>query len=323
MAQGKGSSYPFLVFYGGEDFLLDRDMDKARRWDGRSITLLDGIGMTDHELVSICCRNSMDGTARVVILDEAQKVKGDKALKNYIEDKDPSDLSVVLVAIVRSEKLSDVWSKAAQKGRSVERRKLKTWDNNNEVVAWIEQEASRLKVKLAKGVAAVLYEHVGGDLYRLASEIQKIALIAGEGNEAGAAHLKLTIAPTPSVEPWQVAEAAVAKDKRKAMNLLSLLYKTQGDEVNVPLVSSLMRQVEKLLVARQMINKGVSDDELAAYMGMKPFRCKHFFLPVVQKHGIVALVEHMTRLCQLDVDVKGSSKSKRTLVELAVLSISG
>lgn len=317
----KKSSLPFLVFYGGEDFFLDRDLSKARQWEGRSVTLLSGSETEDCELVSICSTASADGSLRLVLVDDAQKVKG-KMLEEYIEEKDSSDSSTILVAIVRSEKLPEIWAAAGLKGKVVERKKLKTWESNNEVIKWIADEATRVGIKLSAGLSSTLFEAVGADLYRLSSEVQKLALLVGKNGEAEMSHLRLTVSPSPTAEPWQVAEAALNKDRKKAMNQLSTVYKNQGDDVHVLLVSSLIKQTEKLVLARQMLDAGLTDDVIAGIVGIHPYRCRTQLIPQARKHSLKSLIGHMSRLCKLDVDVKGPSRSKRTLVELAVLAIS-
>lgn len=322
MAKAKSPLKPFRVFFGAEDFLLDRELYRAKRWTGRDVTCLDGNGLHDHELVDILDTPSTD-RPRAVIVDDAQKVKGDKALKAYIEDKSETDTSVVLAAFIRADKLPELWLQAANKGKIVERPKLKTWDNNNEVVAWIEAEAALQGIKLAKGLSKIIYDYVGADLYRLASELQKLAIFIGPDGEATSANLALTISPSLTAEPWQVAEAAVSREQSKAMNLLSTLYKNQGDDANLPMVSALIKQIEKIIPARQMLDRGMTADEIATIIEMHPYRCKNFFVPMVRKHHLGTLIGHMTRLCKLDADVKGPGRSKRTLVELAVLAISG
>jgi len=322
MASAKSSSVPFVVSFGGETYFLDKDLEKARVWSGRMVSLFDGDGLTDHDLVSFLESTPFDGSERVVVVDDAQKIKGDKQLKRYIEAKDPKDISTILVAIIRSEKLGSLWEEAAKKGKRFEYKKLKTYADNNEVVKWVEAEAKRLGLALDKGIASSMYQLVGGDLHRLANELEKLRVIA-KGEMVTAAILNLVLSPSPVAEPWQVAEAAVEKDVKKAMNLLSILYRNQGDDANVPLTYALMRQVEKLIVARQMIDRKASDEEIAAAIDMHPWRCRNHFLPFVRRHDLGRLAGHMRRLCRLDESVKSSARSKRTLVELAVLSIAG
>jgi len=317
----KTTLQPFIVSFGAETYFLDRDLVRARSWKDRSIVQVDGDEVTDIELVSICETRGFDGLDRVVILDEAQKVKGDKALKTYIADKALTDASTVLVVIVRSEKLPDIWAQAAKKGRLFEHKKLKTWENNNEVVKWVATEAMRLELGLEKGVPEVLFQYVGADLYKLQSELQKLQLLVGRGNKATLEHLRKVIAPSPSAEPWQVAEAAAERDSKKALNLLSLVYRTMGEEAHVPISFSLIKQIEKLLVARHLLEKKATDEEIAVAIGMNPWRCKTYFLPNVRKHTLGGLISVLGGLRKLDVDVKSSARSRRTRVELAVLAI--
>lgn len=317
----KATLQPFIVSFGPETYFLDRDLVRARSWKDRSIVQVDGDEVNDVELVSICETRGFDGQDRVVILDDAQKVKGDKALKAYIADKSPSDGSTVLVVIVRSEKLPDIWAQAAKKGKLLEHKKLKTYENNNEVVKWITSEAMRLELGLDKMVAEVLFQYVGSDLYKIQSELQKLQLLIGKGNKATLDHLRKVIAPSPSAEPWQVAEAAVERDTKKALNLLSLVYRTMGDEAHVPIAFSLLKQVEKLMIACDLLRRKASEDEIAVAIGMNPWRCKNYFLPNARRHTLGGLTSILSGLRELDVDVKSSARSRRTRVELAVLSV--
>jgi len=317
----KQTIQPFIVSFGAEGFFLDRDLERARSWKDRSVLRLAGEETTEDELVSICETLPFDGRGQVVILDDAQKVKADKVLKAYVADKAVTDDSTVLVVIIRSEKLPDIWAQAAKKGKLFEHKKFKTWDNNNEVVKWAISEAMRLELGLDKGVPELLFQLTGGDLYRISSELRKLQILVGKGNKATIAHLKLVLSPSPIAEPYQVAEAAAERDQKKAMNLLSIVYRTMGDEAHVPLSYSLIKQVEKLVVARHLLDKNASDEDIAVAVGMHPWRCKNYFLPNVRKHTFGGLVACMRDLRKLDSDVKGPARSKRTRVELAVLSL--
>lgn len=317
----KKSPSAFVVSFGSEDYLLDLDLDRARTWKDRSVVLVSGEDVDDRELVGLCETGSMDGSARVVILDDAQKVKGEKALKAYVAAKEPNDDSVVLVAIVRSDKCPAIWNEAAKKGRLIEHKKLKSWDSNNEVVKWIEGEARRLGLVLDKGISELFFQLVGSNLYRLANELGKLAVLFGKNAKIGRDEIKLVVSPSPTAEPYQVAEAAVTKDSRRAMNTLSTVYRLMGDEAHVPITFSLIKQVEKITMARSLLDKGATEDEVAAALEMNAWRYRNHFLPIVQKHRLSDLIRHMRTLRDLDENVKSSARSKRTLVELAVLGI--
>ena len=309
---------PFVVSFGGEDLLLDRDMDKAKTWAGRSYRVLNGETVDGDQIVSVCETYSED--SRTVIVDNAHKVRDNKALREYIENRSVGDKSVILVAIVRSEKLPEMWSLAVSKGKGLERKKLKPWDESGHLT-WIKLETDRCRVSIEDVVAKQLLQLVGTDFYRLANEIRKLSLYVGPAGRIQKEHILLVTTPTPRAEPWQVAEHVISKDLRKALSMFSLLYKNEGEDCLLPVVRSMMKQVEKSAVIRSLLDKGVADADIAVTVGMKEWPFKNMAAPNARKHELKSLVQYMGRLCKLDADVKGPALSKRTLVELTMLSI--
>lgn len=319
MAASK-SFKPFVVSFGGEDFFLDRDLDKARHWAGRKAIVLDGDGMHDYEVVGICETNTEE--PRTIIVDNAHKLKGnkDKDLRAYIENKHPNDTSVILVGIVRAEKLPEVWSIALSKGKGYERKPFKPWDVDG-YIKWMQQEAEHSRVSIDAETAKNLLQLVGQDLYRLANEIRKLALYVGGAERIKKEHILLVTTPSPKAEPFQVAEMVIGKEARKALNAFSTLYKNAGEDCLIPVVRAVMKQVEKTAIIRSLQDKGVPEADIAVLVGMKEWPLKNVAAPIARKHELRTLVQHMGRLCKLDADVKGPARSKRTLVELTMLSI--
>ncbi len=90
----------------------------------------------------------------------------------------------------------------------------------------------------------------------------------------------------------------------------------------MPTTNALMKQVERALVVRCQLDRGVDPDLVAASVGLdaKKFPYKQL-AEAAKKHASRDLLRHMSRLCKLDVDVKGAASSKRTLVELAILAV--
>ncbi len=316
----KEKAKPFVIAYGEEDFLLDRTLALGKAWKDRSTFILDGNKLSDGELVSVCESTSYDGRSRVVILDNAQKLSGKASLEEYIKAKDPTDSSVVLVAALRSDKISEVWQAAAAKGTLYHCERFKPWQAEK-TLARIAKEASRLGLRLGEGVAESLHQLVGSDLGLVVNELRKISHLLGSGATVEKQHVLLVVPPRVPVEPKQIVEAAFEKKPLRALERISWLYRNRGDVASVLVTSALLYQVEKLLVARQMLDKGDSTAIIASSLGMHEFACAKNLLPLARKHEVARLCDHMKMLCRLDTLVKGPALSKRTHVELAVLSI--
>jgi len=247
-------------------------------------------------------------------------MKGNKELREFIEGYNVAEKALILVAIVRSEKLSDIWVLVASKGKGIERKKFKPWATE-EYINFIKTEASHLRVVIDKEVASVLFQYAGTDLYRLENELRKLSIFVGQAGVIRKEHIALVTTPTPKAEPFQIAEQVLLKNKGKALNLFSILYKNSGDDALIPVTRALMNQVEKTIIIRSLQDKGLVETDIATLIGMKEWPYKNIAAPMARKHDFKSLVKHMGKLCKLDADVKGSVRSKRTLVELTMLSI--
>lgn len=320
MSAKKRRSGPFVLAFGGEEYLLDRVMERGRTWEGRSVTELDGDGLTDVEFVSACEMVPFSGEPLVVVLDNAHKLKVDKALGRFIEGLSKDDESVTVVAIFRSEKLPASWDGATDKGQVYNYPRFKPWQEDK-IQARIVEEAKRLNLAFDEGIPGLFVKLLGDNLRRTVNEMNKLVHLVGPGGKITKKEVAAVIAPDVPAEPFEVAEAATSKDVRTALRLVSVLYKTMGDGASVPITASLMKQVEKLLIARQMLDRGDSIEIIATRLEMHKFVLQKSLLPKAQKFTVAELRDQMRRLCRLETQVKGAARSKRTLVELAVLSI--
>lgn len=314
---------PFLVLYGDEDFLMDRTVNTKRQsWKKtRTVIMKDGGDLNDEELVSLCESNAMFGEPenKAIFLDNAQdlKLKGD--LAKYIAQKDPKDLSCLILAVVRSGKLPQVWKDAVKKGEQGFYQKLKPWDTDK-AISRIIDEAALLGVKLDQPLAELIHRYLGDNLRATVSELSKLSYLANNGTITKA-QIVSVLTPDLQVAPYQIAEAALERNSRKALNLMTTLYTSMGDGANVPLAYALMDKVEKLTVVRHLLDQGETSQGISIRLGVHEYVCKKSWIPLAQKHTLKDLFRHMQDLCKLDVQVKGAARSKRTLVELAVLSI--
>lgn len=315
-------SYPFLVIYGDEEFQLDRFVQQQKDlWRDRDVEVRDGDLITEEGLVTLLeSRSVFDDTPRAVILDNAQELKLDKTFAEYVEGKNPKDISTILLAVVRAKELPAAWKPVAKKGWSDKRSKFKPWETEL-VVGRISEEAKELGLKLEKGVPELIHYCLGDNLRSTVNELRKLTYLVEPGSVVTKAQVSTVIAKDMPAEPYQVAEQAIAKRPKQAMNLASLVFSAMGETASVPIASALMREVEKMLVVRQMLDKGDPHNVIATAIGKHPYVFTKNILPLASRHTVPVLVGHMKNLCRLDGQVKGPARSKRTLVELAVLSI--
>ena len=309
---------PFVVAYGANNFRLDRDVEKLRS-SKRRIIRLDAEGMSDATLIGHC--ETYDEEPRTIILENAQELKIGKDLQPFIEGRNVRDPSMKLAVIIRSPKLPEVWESVGSKGDILQRENLKPWDKDG-FVKFILGEAQMNRVVISREIAELLFDWVGPDFYRLANEIKKLATYVGQAETIKKEHVFLVTTKVPQATPFQVAEAVLEKSPTKALNYFSVLYGSQGEaKTLIPVLYEMMKQVSSAITIRSMQEQGMSEEDVASMLSMNPWKYKNHVAPMVKKHSLKALVGYMGQLCRLDAYVKSGSISKRTMVELTILSI--
>lgn len=316
---GASNTRVFTVFYGEEDYLLDRELMRALKWPDRMVTHLDGGPASEDDVVSALEEMTLDGSKIVVVLDNAQKVKISKEFPAYLERRDVKDKSSLLVAICRSAALPKGWDKVASKGRAIEHPKFKPWEDDK-FRGRLQKEASLFGLTVNEQAASLLLKLHKDDSCQMANEVRKLSFLVERGGEITLDLVRAICAQRYTVFPWDVAEEAVQRRSRPALLYTSLLFQEKGDEAAVPIVAALMKQVERLLLLRSMVDQNQTPETMGGVLGLHPYVVKKT-LPVVQGYTVVRLRDQMQKLCELEVQVKGPASSKRTLVELAVLSL--
>jgi DNA polymerase III delta subunit len=326
--------HPFMVYSGTEEYDLDRQISRFREGykQSRQVILLDGKHTDSSEVVAACEEYSfLDERDRLVILDHAEAVKNTAPIKAYIEAKDPSDLSAVLVAVLRptvkderitTANVTGVWAKAA-KFYATTFDMARHWDTKAKLVR-LNEEAGILGMRLDKGVAEALLTVVGDDLYSLTNELKKLSLLVGEHGTVTLQHVKKVVTQKPPASAFEVADATCEKNVKRAMNLVAHLYRYDGeDKATLTISSALIRNVEHLLVTRAMLDAHKPHEEIVSRLGgnLPFFVWQKKFLAWSNRHTVASLRTNLATLCRLDANIKGPSRSKRTQVELAVLSI--
>lgn len=311
----------FNVFYGDESYFLDRELQRAQRWPDRYVISLDGEEATEDTVVEALGDVSMDerrGT--VVLVDNAEKIKVASTLIAYANQRDLKDKSSLLVALCRSSRLPKGWAEVAKKGRAIEHAQLKPWQKD-QLEARLSREVDALGLVLSKEAFELLFRVYGADqIGCMINEVRKASFLLSKGATLSRDLVLSLCSKRYAAAPWDVAEAAFAKDSKRALRTASMLFQDRGDEAVVPIVAALMRQLEQTLVLRSLLDRQQTPEMMGTALGLHPFRIQKD-LPTVRKHTVPQLLAQMKKLCELEAQVKGAAPAKRTLVELAVLSL--
>jgi DNA polymerase III delta subunit len=307
-----------VVILGGEEhFLIDRDAEYFRKFAGYEVRSYDG-EEGEAEFLATSQSPSIDFETltlekSVLILTNAQDAS-EKALRARFEGYDGwSDLTRFHVLVYYG-KVPSFWSKHKTQVRVHE--KLKSFASNNEVLDWLHSEVKSVGVKLSPELVRAMYSVVGPDLYRLASEVRKLNLYL-QGKEGTAADLKVILTPGSPLASWDISESVMLRDLKGALNRLSRVYRYASEDPSLMILGSLVKSVEKTLVAKSLASRGLPPEEVATALGMHPFRYKTAMAAQVERNSLESLTHALQVLATLDFELK-RTPYRRTALELAI-----
>ena len=190
---------------------------------------------------------------------------------------------------------------------------------------WIGEQFKLHGATADASACRLLAELVGDDLYELASEVEKVATWASGGTVTDA-DIELLVTPRAESPPWNLTDAWGARDVGGVLRAAERMLDRTGDPVSrtIPrLVGSLTNHVRRARAVRRLEEEGLSSQEAAARLGMKPYPAQKLYHQVQNFSG-AELDDALVRLAELDHALKGGSRLanelelERALVEITV-----
>jgi DNA polymerase III subunit delta len=229
----------------------------------------EGRGMPDHEalLAAIPAMSLMD-SRRYLLADGVERWR-DRQLGAVAEAIAalPPDLTLVLIA---RDKAPAKLAKAvkAAKGEIHEFEAPKARDMPRTLVA----DAQRLGFRLEPGAARVLVDRMGANPVRLANELQRLALWAGDGGAVTVADLEEMIADTSEAAVWSLSDALLEGDASAALRIGERLIE-QGENVT-GLIYGLASRLRSACAAAAQLEAGIPPKQVESSLKMHPYAAK-------------------------------------------------
>lgn len=133
-------------------------------------------------------------------------------------------------------------------------------------------DARELGFELDPGAARLLVGRLGPRPMRLRTELERLALWAGEGGSVGVDDLEAMISDTSEEAIWTLADAVIAGDEAETMRVAERLV-SQGEALP-RIVYSLAPRLRQGLKAATELEAGRPSSEVAKGLSMHPYAAK-------------------------------------------------
>jgi DNA polymerase III subunit delta len=277
-AEGEGGSAALEVFEPGE-----------------------GRGMPDHEaLLGAIPAMSLIGARRYLLADGVERWRDRQldAVAGALGEL-PDDLTLVLIARAKAPAKLARAVKAA-KGEIHEFEAPKARDMPRALV----EDAGRLGFRLEPAAARVLVARMGANPVRLRTELERLALWAGEGGTVSPDDLDEMIADTSEAAVWSLSDALLERDSAAALRIGERLI-DQGENVT-GLIYGLASRLRSACAAAAQLEEGVPPKQVESSLKMHPYAAKQLVARV--RDADLADLRHATEtLAELELWCRGGA----------------
>lgn len=318
---GKTVATAYLLC-GEEGFLLHRALarlvDKAVAGAPRDFNLdvFYGRDSKASDIVSQAETMPMMADRRVVVVYEADKLKDNGPLKDYL--KSPSPTSALILAAEDADR-----SKEATLSRMLPKDGVHAHfyrPSGNESAFWVGRLASEAGYKLAPDAASYMQDVLGDNLALIDSELKKLFNFAGGRKNITVADVKESVGDFGLPLVFDLVDQVADKDAGRAMETLSKLVREGEQPLFV--LSMLSRHWRRLVEAKDMAGRGDGPQEIERHFRLN-FKNKDRFMRQVRALGTRELRDALSLMCRTDQELKGSRLPDRFVMERLVLELSG
>ena len=273
---------PAYLIAGSDDAKVDATLarlrERALREGGpgalESFAPRDGAGPPDAEgLLAAIPALSLIGSRRYLLADRVERwsAKQAGAVAEALSAL-PPDTTVVLAAreeppkVKAPKKLADAVREAGGEVVSYDAPK------GRRLPSWIAEEATRRGFEIDADAARILIDRMGKETVRLATELDRLALWAGEGGTVRATDLEAMIADTSEEMVWSLSDAVVERRTGDATRLADRLT-AQGESLP-GIVYGVAGRLRRAHRAASEIEAGRPPREVQGELGMSPYAAK-------------------------------------------------
>ena len=295
---------PVYWLEGEEEYFINEVMDYAEHdllpeeEKGFNLTVFYGKDADWATVVNACRRYPMFAERQVVLLKEAQQMKDILKLELYIEK--PLDSTLFVVSY--KDKKVDGRSKMAKliKEKYVLLSTKKMYEN--QLPEWINELLQIKGLTISQKAVRLLIDHIGNDLIRIKSEIEKIQINLGSRKSIHEDDVENFVGISKEYNAFELQAALGQKDFSKAFRIIQY-FESNPKAAPIQLILPALYS----FFSRVYMTFGISGSDektTAAALGVSPFFVKDY-LQASKNYGFAGIENALLLLHQYNLKSVG------------------
>ena len=315
----KGKLAAYYLFYGPDEFRLEKVLDRIRNEfipvsaRDLNVEILYGDEVSPAEVISHARSMPFLAPNRLIVLRRTEKlnVANLELFLPYLER--PADTTCLIFITAKTNFNMQFYKKIRAVGRAVNFVAPK----ENQVVPWIKRMAKSLDLQIDGQACAYLQRVVGNNLRDLYAELEKLGIRHGK-DPVGVEEVKALVIQS---RVYSIFELMDHVSERKPSTSLAILnrYLEEEDKRTAPLqiIGMLNRQIRLLLQTKVILEKGGGAKDVAKRLHLIPFSAGKFSMQA-RKWSEKELEDGLKQLYGADGLLKSGSRPRPVLENLIV-----
>lgn len=266
-------------------------------------TVCYGSDVTAAQVITAARRFPMMAERQLVVVKEAQQMKGLEELAIYCAEPLESTVLVILMHKASADKRKSFYKAAQKAGVVVDSPALRDY----EIPGWIQSYYASRGLQIDPQAAALLGESVGTDLSTLVVETDKLTKALPEGaTRVGVADIEKNVGISRQFSIFELTRELSYKHAPQALKIASHLG--NGAKFAMPMaVSALFTHFSRILRYGALLARGgypSPDDKARALAGVNPYFYKEYDA-AVRNYPVRKAMAAISMLCEYDYLGKG------------------
>lgn len=303
-----GKYAPVYILMGDESYYIDRITDyiaeNVLAPDDRDFnqTVVFGADTTAAQVVDMAKGYPvMPAAHRVVIVKEAQGLKSLDALERYFEKPLASTLLVIAYKNGTVDRRKKVVGKAEAVGVVFESKKKRDY----ELPTFIETYLKKNHVAIDPKSAAMIAEHIGADLSRLISELDKVMISLPDDNRRVTPDIvEREIGVSKEFNIFELKTAIIERNVFKANQIVKYFDKNPKAGSLFSCLPLLYTFFQNLMVAFYAPDKN-NDNNLAAFLELKSVWALKDYRVGMRNFSAMKTLQILAKIRETDAKSKG------------------
>ena len=298
---------PVYLLMGDEPYYIDKlsnvfqNQILSPEQQAFDLTVVFGADVNAAQIADLAMQYPMMSERKVIIVKEAQGLKSFDKLEKYVLHPQPKTILVFCYKNGTINRRLKFAAAVEKTGVIYESKKLKEW----QLPKFILDYAKRQKASIDEKSAAMIADHIGADISRLTSELDKLLISLPQDNRRITPEIvEKNVGVSKDFNAFELRDAIVNKNIYKANQIISYFNNNPKAGSAYSLVPLLFNYFQNLMLAYYAPNRN-DQYALAEYLGMRsPWGVKDYITGLKNYTGRKTL-QILDKLGEIDAKIKG------------------